>query len=76
MDNRQDIENIKEQLEAVKNNNQSSLENLDAINLIIVDNNNGRVKDLVVSAQMARLRDKLREMSAAITETEEILKDK
>ncbi len=76
MDNRQDIKNIKEQLEEVKNNNQNSLENLDAINLIIVDNNNGRVKDLVVSAQMAKLRDKLREMSAAITETEEILKDK
>ena len=74
MDNRQDLENIREQLETIKRNNISSMEGIEAINLIMVDNNNARVKDTGLADQVARLGEKIREMSFELRKTEEMLK--
>lgn len=74
MDNRQDLENIREQLETIKRNNMSSMEEIEAINLIMVDNNNARVKDAGLADQVARLGEKIREMSFELRKTEEMLK--
>ncbi|HOC09407.1 MAG: hypothetical protein GXY97_05570 [Clostridiales bacterium] len=74
MDNRQDLDNIREQLETIKRNNISSMEGIEAINLIMVDNNNARVKDAGLADQVARLGEKIREMSFELRKTEEMLK--
>lgn len=74
MDNRQDLDNIREQLETIKRNNISSMEGIEAINLIMVDNNNARVKDAGLANQVARLGEKIREMSFELRKTEEMLK--
>ena len=74
MDNRQDLENIREQLETIKRNSISSMEGIEAINLIMVDNNNARVKDAGLANQVARLGEKIREMSFELRKTEEMLK--
>ena len=74
MDNRQDLDNIREQLETIKRNNISSMEGIEAINLIMVDNNNARVKDAGLVDQVARLGEKIREMSFELRKTEEMLK--
>ena len=74
MDNRQDLDNIREQLETIKRNSISSMEGIEAINLIMVDNNNARVKDAGLADQVARLGEKIREMSFELRKTEEMLK--
>lgn len=74
MDNRQDLDNIREQLETIKRNSISSMEGIEAINLIMVDNNNARVKDAGLANQVARLGEKIREMSFELRKTEEMLK--
>ena len=76
MDNRQDLDNIREQLETIKRNNISSMEGIEAINLIMVDNNNARAKDAGLAAQLARLGEKIREMSLELQKAEEMLKDR
>ena len=76
MDNLQDLENIREQLETIKRNNISSMEGIEAINLIMVDNNNSRAKDVGLAAQVARLGEKIREMSLELKKTEEMLEDR
>jgi hypothetical protein len=76
MDNRQDLENIREQLETIKRNNISSMEGIEAINLIMVDNNNSRVKDAGLAAQVARLGEKISEMSFELQKAEEMIKNR
>jgi hypothetical protein len=76
MDNRQDLENIRGQLETIKRNNISSMEGIEAINLIMVDNNNGKAKDTGLAVQVARLGEKIRETSFELKKTEEMLKDR
>jgi hypothetical protein len=76
MDNRQDLENIREQLETIKRNNMSSMEGIEAINLIMVDDNNARAKDTGLAVQVARLGEKIREMSFELQKTEEMLRDR
>jgi RecA/RadA recombinase len=50
------------------------MEGIEAINLIMVDNNNARVKDAGLADQVARLGEKIREMSFELRKTEEMLK--
>lgn len=76
MDNLQDLENIREQLETIKRNSISSMEGIEAKNLIMVDNNNARVKDTGLADQVARLGEKIREMSLELKKTEEMLEDR
>jgi hypothetical protein len=76
MENQHDLNNIREQLTAIKDNSLKSLENIESINLIMVDDNNGSVKDAKLGAQMARLAEKFKEMSEVISQTEEMLRDK
>ncbi|MGI6704232.1 MAG: hypothetical protein ACOX42_09525 [Clostridia bacterium] len=73
MENRRDLENVREQLETIKNNSRNIFEGIVAINLIMVDDNNGKSKDANLSAQIARLGEKYDEMSSVIEETEEML---
>ena len=76
MENRRDLESIREQLETIKKNNLSSMEGIEAINLIMVDDNNGMVKDAGLAAQVARLNEKFREMTLVLKKTEEMLTDR
>jgi hypothetical protein len=76
MDNRHDLENIKEQLEIIKRNSFNSLEGIEAINLIMVDDNNSRVKDAGLADQVARLDEALREATLILQKTEEMLTDR
>jgi hypothetical protein len=76
MDNRRDLENIKEQLEIIKRNSFNSLEGIEAINLIMVDDNNSRVKDAGLADQVARLDEALREATLILQKTEEMLTDR
>ena len=76
MENRSDLENIREQLETIKDNNRSCLEGIAAINLIMVDNNNGKAKDAGLADQVTRLGEKFREMTLVLQKTEEMLNDR
>ena len=44
MENRRDLENVRVQLETIKNNSRNIFEGIVAINLIMVDDNNGKSK--------------------------------
>jgi len=76
MENKHDMKQIKEQLTAIRDNSQRSLENMEAINLIMVDDNNSKLKDAKLGDQMQKLSQKLEEMSDVILHTEELLRDK
>jgi transcriptional/translational regulatory protein YebC/TACO1 len=76
MENRHDMKQIKEQLTAIRDNSQRSLENMEAINLIMVDDNNSKLKDAKLGEQIQKLSQKLEEMSDVILHTEELLRDK
>jgi len=76
MENKHDMKQIKEQLTAIRDNSQRSLENMEAINLIMVDDNNSKLKDAKLGGQMQKLSQKLEEMSDVILHTEELLRDK
>lgn len=76
MENRHDMKQIKEQLTAIRDNSQRSLENMEAINLIMVDDNNSKLKDAKLGEQIQKLSQKLDEMSDVIRHTEELLRDK
>jgi len=76
MENKHDMKQIKEQLTAIRDNSQRSLENMEAINLIMVDDNNSKLKDAKLGEQIQKLSQKLEEMSDVILHTEELLRDK
>lgn len=75
MENKQDLNDIMQQLTEIKNNNQKNMDNMESINLIMVDDNNGTVKDAKLGNHMIRLNQKIQELSDTIIRTEQLLRD-
>ncbi len=66
MESRRDINAIQKQLKLLKENNQRSLEYLSAIQLLMVEDNNGKSKDSGLSTNFNNLSSKLNHLSEEI----------
>ncbi len=74
METKPDLHQIMHHISIMKDSNSSIRENLNSINLLMVDENNSRVKDAGIAVEIKNLENKVREMSAAISRMEDIIK--
>lgn len=74
--NKHDIRVLMQHIEAIRSNNNENLDNLNSINMLMVDNNNGRVKDERIASRVHRLEEKLGEVSDTIREMEDLLTER
>ncbi|MGI6086312.1 MAG: hypothetical protein ACOYIF_12955 [Acetivibrionales bacterium] len=73
MENKQDLSKVVRHIESVKGYIDRSLDSLNSINMIVVDNNNGRVKDAEIASRIGELETKLGQVSNAVSEVKEYL---
>ena len=66
MENKNDVKSIKLQLSLLKENNQRSKDYLSAIQLLMVDDNNGTLKDPRLSTNFDNLSTKINHLSSEI----------
>lgn len=66
MENRSDVDDIQQQLKLLKESNQKSHEYLSAIQLLMVEDNNGKSKDSGLSTNFNNLSTKLVHLSEEI----------
>ncbi len=66
MENRRDVDDIQQQLKLLMENNQRSLEYLVALQLLVVEDNNGKSKDPSLSTNFNNLSTKLNHLSEEI----------
>ncbi|KAB3528854.1 hypothetical protein [Alkaliphilus serpentinus] len=66
MVNQKDMKAIENQIELLKNNNQKTLEYLSALELLLVDDNNSKSKDVVLSKELDYLHSKVNSLSKDI----------
>ncbi|KAB3535508.1 hypothetical protein F8154_06080 [Alkaliphilus pronyensis] len=67
MNNRGDYDSIKDQLDLIRSNNTKTQEALSAIQLLMVDNNNGRVKDPRLISELQALTNTINSLSDDIS---------
>jgi hypothetical protein len=75
MENKQDLSRIVRHIESVKGYIDRSMDSLNSINMIVVDNNNGRVKDEVIASKVGELENKLEQVSNAVIEVKDLLEN-
>jgi|GEM_PF-6806955 len=66
MENKRDVKAIQQQLNLLKENNQRSKDYLSAIQLLMVDDNNGTLKDLSLATNFDNLSTKISHLSEEI----------
>lgn len=66
MENSKDIERIKEQIDLLRNNTQKTIEYLSALELLIVDDNNSKSKDIKLSKELDYLHSRANSLSQDI----------
>lgn len=75
MDDNVNIENIIEEIKIINDNNFSNAEHVNNIELLLVSNNNGKVKDADIAYKFNDLKDKVEEIASTTSEMLESLGD-
>ncbi|WP_066499350.1 hypothetical protein [Abyssisolibacter fermentans] len=75
MDDNVNIENIIEEIRIINDNNFSNAEHVNNIELLLVSNNNGKVKDADIAYKFSDLKDKVEEIASTTNEMLESLGD-
>lgn len=63
MEDTRTMQNLINELSNIERNNQNNLEHITSIDLLLVSNNNGTVKDAEISKKISNLKEKIREVS-------------
>jgi len=73
MEDTRTMQNLINELSNIERNNQNNLEHITSIDLLLVSNNNGTVKDAEISKKVSNLKEKIREVSEASSELTSLL---